>query len=102
MILVIGVGPGSPEYLTAKAKNAIESADIVAGFKPALNTVKEFVHGEIVEIDYAKEGGLLKYVAGPWDLNLMILVITFGFEVNVNFFSILGIVGAWYYHKYSY
>ena len=63
MIYVIGVGPGSPEYLTFKAKNEIESADIVAGFKPALNTVKEFVHGEIVEIDYAKEGELLKYVA---------------------------------------
>ena len=58
MILAIGVGPGSPEYLTIKAKNEIESADIVAGFKPALNTVKEFVHGEIVEIDYAKEGEL--------------------------------------------
>jgi len=63
MILVIGVGPGSPEYLTIKAKNEIESADIVAGFKPALNAVREFVHGEIVEIDYANEGKLLKYVA---------------------------------------
>ena len=63
MILVIGVGPGSPEYLTIKAKNEIESADIVAGFKPALNTVREFVRGEIVEIDYAKEGELLKYIA---------------------------------------
>jgi len=62
MILAIGVGPGSPEYLTVKAKNEIESADIVAGFKPALNTVKEFVHGEIVEIDYAREGELLKYI----------------------------------------
>jgi len=45
---------------------------------------------------------LLVYKAGPWDLNLMILVITIGFDVNVNFFSILGIIGAWYYHKYSY
>ena len=45
---------------------------------------------------------LIVYKAGPWDLNLMILILTFGFNVNVNFFSILGIVGAWYYHKYSY
>ena len=64
MIYVIGVGPGSPEYLTLKAKKQIESADIVAGFKPALNTVKELVRGEIVEIpDYARESELLKYVA---------------------------------------
>ena len=45
---------------------------------------------------------LITYVAGPWDLNLMILVITFGFTLKINFFSILGIVGAWYYYKYSY
>ena len=45
---------------------------------------------------------LITYIGGPWDLNLIILVLTFGFKVNINFFSILGIVGAWYYHKYSY
>ena len=45
---------------------------------------------------------LKNYVAGPWDLNLIIIVLTFGFKINFNFFSILGIVGAWYYHKYSY
>ena len=45
---------------------------------------------------------LITYVAGPWDLNLMILVLTFGFKLHINFFSILGIVGALYYHKYSY
>lgn len=45
---------------------------------------------------------LAEYVAGPWDLNLIIIVLTFGFKLHINFFSILGIVGAWYYHKYSY
>ena len=45
---------------------------------------------------------LLVYAAGPWDLNLVIIILTFGFSMNINFFSILGIVGAWYYHKYSY
>ncbi|MCE5249991.1 DUF4321 domain-containing protein [bacterium] len=45
---------------------------------------------------------LLTYVAGPWDLNLIIIVITLGFQMHINFFSILGIVGAWYYYKYSY
>ena len=45
---------------------------------------------------------LINYIAGPWDINLLIIVLTFGFKININFFSILGIVGAWYYHKYSY
>ena len=35
-------------------------------------------------------------------ISVMIIVLTFGFDINVNFFSILGIVGAWYYHKFSY
>lgn len=45
---------------------------------------------------------LVSYIAGPWDINLIIIVFTFGFKLNINFFSIIGIVGAWYYHKYSY
>jgi len=45
---------------------------------------------------------LISYRAGPWDLNLIIIIFTFGFTLNINFFSIIGIVGAWYYHKYSY
>ena len=45
---------------------------------------------------------LVEYVAGPWDLNVILCVLTFGFKLHINFFSILGIVGAWYYHKYSY
>ena len=45
---------------------------------------------------------LIKYIAGPWDINLLVVELTFGFKININFFSILGMVGAWYYHKYSY
>lgn len=45
---------------------------------------------------------LVSYIAGPWDLNLIIIVFTFGFTLNINFFSIIGIVGAWYYYRYSY
>jgi len=64
MILAIGVGPGSPEYLTIKAKNEVKSADLVVGFKPALNTVKEFAKGEVIEIPtHTKEDEFLKYVA---------------------------------------
>ncbi len=45
---------------------------------------------------------LIEYGAGPWDVNLIIIVFTVGFKLVVNFFSIIGILGAWYYHKYSY
>ena len=45
---------------------------------------------------------LSSYMAGPWDFNLVIVVLTFGFQLHINFFGILGIVCAWYYHKYSF
>jgi len=36
-LYIIGIGPGSEEYLTEKAKNAVKSVDIVIGSKRALN-----------------------------------------------------------------
>ena len=45
---------------------------------------------------------LVAYTAGPWELNLVIVVLTFGCKLFINFFGVLGIVGGWYYHKYSY
>ena len=37
MIYIIGIGPGSKEYLTLKAIEIVKNADIVAGSKRALN-----------------------------------------------------------------
>lgn len=39
-MLVVGVGPGEPEYLTVKAVKLIEGADYVADFKPALQVLR--------------------------------------------------------------
>ncbi len=65
MILAIGVGPGSPEYLTIRAKNEVASADMVAGFKPALDVVREHINGEVIEIPaHVGEAEFLKYIAG--------------------------------------
>src|SRR5208283_5584945 len=66
MILAVGVGPGAPEYLTQKAKQAIQSADIILGFKPSLNTVRGFIREgtEVFESpDHPNEEKYLKYMA---------------------------------------
>ncbi|MFC2070175.1 precorrin-6y C5,15-methyltransferase (decarboxylating) subunit CbiE [Chloroflexota bacterium] len=65
MILAIGVGPGSPEYVTIRAKNEVASADIVAGFRPALEAVREYAKGKVIEIpSHSGEEEFLKYIAG--------------------------------------
>lgn len=45
---------------------------------------------------------LVEYEFYPTRLNLMILTLTFGFSINFNILSLLGIGTAWYYVKYSY
>ncbi|MCZ6636148.1 MAG: DUF4321 domain-containing protein [bacterium] len=45
---------------------------------------------------------LVEYEFYPTRLNLMILTLTFGFSLNFNILSLLGIGTAWYYVKYSY
>jgi cobalt-precorrin-7 (C5)-methyltransferase len=39
-LYIVGIGPGSEEYLTLKAKNVVESSDIVIGSKRALDLFK--------------------------------------------------------------
>jgi len=38
---IVGIGPGSKEYLTLKAVNTVESSDIVIGSKRALNLFED-------------------------------------------------------------
>jgi cobalt-precorrin-7 (C5)-methyltransferase len=40
-VQAVGIGPGNPEYLTARTRRAISEADVVVGFE----TVVEFVRG---------------------------------------------------------
>ena len=35
-ITIIGVGPGDPDLLTLKARDALQEADVVAGFETVL------------------------------------------------------------------
>jgi len=39
-VYVVGVGPGSPEYVTDKAKQVIAKSDIVIGYKHSLDVIR--------------------------------------------------------------
>ena len=41
-VTIIGVGPGDNGFLTLKGKQAIEEADLIAGFQTVLNVVLPF------------------------------------------------------------
>jgi len=50
-VYAVGVGPGSPKYVTEIVKEIIENCDIVIGYKYTLKTIENLMKGkEIHEI----------------------------------------------------
>lgn len=47
-VYVVGVGPGSPEYVTVKAKDIIQKSDIVIGYKHSLDVIRNLLDGKDV------------------------------------------------------
>ncbi len=45
-VYAVGVGPGSPEYVTEKVKNIIQFSDIVIGYKYTLQTIEHLLKRE--------------------------------------------------------
>ena len=50
-VFAVGVGPGSPKYVTEIVKEIIQNCDIVIGYKYTLKTIENLIEGkEIYEI----------------------------------------------------
>ena len=50
-VYAVGVGPGSPKYVTEIVKNILHNCDVVIGYKYTLKTIEEMIEGkEIYEI----------------------------------------------------
>ncbi len=63
-VYVVGVGPGSPEYITEKAKQVITRSDIVIGYKHSLDVIRDLLNGKDVrEITLKTQEGLYSDVA---------------------------------------
>lgn len=59
---VVGVGPGDPQMLTLRGRQAIEDADLVVGFKTVLNVVQQWaVRGELCPMNYRDQEAVLDY-----------------------------------------
>ena len=50
-VYAVGVGPGSPDYITENVKKIILESDVVIGYKYTLNIISNFLQGkEVYEI----------------------------------------------------
>lgn len=53
-ISIVGVGPGSPLYLTAQAKQAVKNSDVIAGYELSLNAVRKLLSKRKVLVQTAE------------------------------------------------
>lgn len=62
-VWVVGVGPGDPEMVSARARSLIEQAGAVAGFTTVLNVVRPWIRSEALDLTYRNQEELLAVFA---------------------------------------
>ena len=80
-VYAVGVGPGSPDYITENVKKIILESDVVIGYKYTLNIISDFLQGkEVYEI--TMEDQEITYQKISKELGDRILVVPFTGDVN--------------------
>ena len=80
-VYAVGVGPGSPKYVTEIVQDIITSCDIIVGYKYALNTVKDLLDGkEIHSVTMADQEETYQRISS--ELGEENLVVLFTGDVN--------------------
>jgi len=80
-VFAVGVGPGSPKYVTEIVKEIIQNCDIVIGYKYTLKTIESLIEGkEIYEITMNDQEKSYQKILP--ELGDRILVIPFTGDVN--------------------
>lgn len=80
-IYAVGVGPGSPNYITKIVEDIIRRADIVIGYKYTLKTIEKLVSGkEVYEITMKTQEEIYQKIQKK--IGKKILVIPFTGDVN--------------------
>ena len=80
-VFAVGVGPGSPYYVTQKVKEIIEKSDVVVGYKYTLKTIESLLTGKkIHEITMQDQEDVYQKVKK--ELGEKTLVVPFTGDVN--------------------
>jgi len=80
-VFAVGVGPGSPKYVTEIVKEILQNCDIVIGYKYTLKTIEKLIEGkEIYEITMNDQEKSYQKILP--DLGDRALVIPFTGDVN--------------------
>jgi len=80
-VYAVGVGPGSPNYITEIVKKIILDSDFIIGYKYTLNTISDLIHNkEVYEITMENQEKIYQKISRELDDG--ILVVPFTGDVN--------------------
>ena len=80
-VYAVGVGPGSPTYVTDVVKDVIQNSDIIAGYKYTLKTIEDLLSGkEVFEITMQTQEEVYQKILNS--LGEKTLVVPFTGDVN--------------------
>jgi len=75
---VVGIGPGSPDYVTPAARQAVQKADVVIGAERSLNLFREDIKGEPVTLTAKNVNELLNYAVESAEKGKMVALLSTG------------------------
>ena len=80
-VFAVGVGPGSPKYVTDVVKDAISQCDVVIGYGYTLKTIEGFLGGkQVIEVTMENQEDSYQKIAGEDNHTILI-----PFTGDVNF-----------------
>ena len=83
-VTVVGVGPGDASFLTLRGREALEQADLVAGFKTVLDVVQPWLsNAEVCPMSYRDQEDVLEYAIGQAREGRRLVVCCWG-DLNVS------------------
>lgn len=77
-VLLVGVGPGDPEYVTARVAREIAAADIVAGFATVLSIIDHLITGQCMVLTYRNQEAQLAELSRAHALGQRCVVCCYG------------------------
>src|SRR5436305_5882208 len=81
-VILAGVGPGDPDYVTMRVAREVAAADVVAGFATVLAVVDHLIKGQRIVLTYRNQEEQLAQVARAHAEGKRCLVCCYG---DVNF-----------------
>lgn len=75
---LVGIGPGSPDYITPIAKKTVQNAEIVIGAKRALSLFQVHIKGESLPLTAKNVTEVLKYAVESVETGKTVTVLSTG------------------------